>query len=236
VNPKVDTYNTDFQTRERQIVLGGFHKTKLNSRALISNNDFDSMSIEFCMSMDFCMSMQQPVPAPTPTGPLPITPSPTGPLPTTPPVQDPTNPPTLVPSPVTAPTSPPDNCESKPREEAFADLLSNVTDPSVLSNPSTPQGAAFRWLVDSDPSQIDPCTYPTLTQRYALTTFYYSTNGDDWTDSTGWLTATNECTWFGISCGSDLVTEISIGTYRWICPMVNCQFSQSVCHIALFQK
>lgn len=94
----------------------------------------------------------------------------------------------------------------------MADQLSTVTDSATLTNPSTPQGMAFRWLVDTDPAGVDPCTYPTVAQRYALTTFYYSTNGYNWTDSSGWLTESNECTWFGVTCGSDLVTEIDLGT------------------------
>jgi hypothetical protein len=218
-NPYVETDIQNFRTRERLLDQAGFDKTKLNVRAQTSRNGFDSMSFDFSMIFEFCMSMQPPVPAPTPTAPIPTTPPPTISPPTTPspstsPVTNPTYPPTPVPAPVPAPTTTPspDGCESKPREEALAEVLSTVTDSSVLSNPSTPQGTAFRWLVDSDPAQIDPCTYPTVKQRYALTTFFYSTNGDDWTVRTGWLTEANECTWFGISCASDLVTEINIGT------------------------
>jgi hypothetical protein len=204
------THNEDVRSRERQLGLDGFHETKLNRRAQTSISDVDFMSFDFCMSMcmsmEFCMSMG---PAPTPSAPLPTT----GPSPTTPPILNPTNLPAPVPAPEPTPPSPQDNCELKSREEAMVDVLSAVTDTSILTNPSTPQGTAFRWLVDSDPAKIDPCTYTTATQRYALTTFYYSTNGDDWTDSTGWLTETNECTWFGISCGSNLVTQINIGTH-----------------------
>jgi hypothetical protein len=91
----------------------------------------------------------------------------------------------------------------------MADVLTAVTDSSVLEDPSTPQGLAYRWLLDTDEAQIDPCTYATVQQRYALATFYYSTNGDDWTNDAGWLTGANECMWFGVTCtGNDTVSSI----------------------------
>ena len=35
-----------------------------------------------------------------------------------------------------------------------------------------------------------------LIQRYALVTFYYATNGEDWKSSFLWLTSADECIWF----------------------------------------
>jgi hypothetical protein len=197
--------------------------SKSYKREFDSGSDFmsiDSGSFDF-MSMDFCMSLQPTAPLPTPTDPPP-TPTVPPPTPTTPPMTPTAPPPTSIPdpsptdppvsAPVPDPTMPPDGCEAMSREDALAGKLSAVTDSSTLTNPSSPQGMAFRWLVDADPAAIDPCSYPTVEQRYALTTMYYSTNGDDWTDSTGWLSQSNECTWFGVSCGTDLVTGINLGT------------------------
>ena len=90
--------------------------------------------------------------------------------------------------------------------------LGKVTEASLLDDASTPQGMAFRWILDTDPAQIDPCKYPTLEQRYALATFYYSTNGDDWTNTNAWLSGANECTWLGVKCDEDsLVDELGAG-------------------------
>ena len=103
-------------------------------------------------------------------------------------------------------------CETLPRSDFMFNTLSVVTDPVLLLIPGTPQGLAFRWLLEDDPAQIDPCTYPTLEQRYALVTMYFSTFGDDWNENSGWLTAAHECTWFGISCNGDQLTGIDLGT------------------------
>ena len=48
-------------------------------------------------------------------------------------------------------------------------------------------------------------------ERDALIAFYESTNGDSWTDSSGWMGAPGtECSWFGIGChgAGDTVTSI----------------------------
>jgi len=64
-------------------------------------------------------------------------------------------------------------------------------------------------MLDIDPAQIDPCNYSTVEQRYALSTFYYSTNGDGWNDSEGWLEDSSECSWVGVKCDDDgLVDEL----------------------------
>ncbi len=34
----------------------------------------------------------------------------------------------------------------------------------------------------------------------ALVALYNTTNGDGWTDNTGWLTAADPCAWFGVTC------------------------------------
>lgn len=45
----------------------------------------------------------------------------------------------------------------------------------------------------------------------ALEEFYNATNGDDWTNNTGWLTDCDVCDWFGITCNTDgRVTRISL--------------------------
>ena len=93
-------------------------------------------------------------------------------------------------------------------------VLGEVTDPSGLNDPSTPQGMAFDWIVATDPAQVDPCSeIDAVQQRYAVVTFYYSTNGMDWVDSTGWLSGESECTWFGVICASSQVDTMSLGTF-----------------------
>ena len=221
LNPFSVLEQDEYRMMDRKLGIGGYHrpnktekgdKTDKSSKEHKSSKerksskhskkrDFDFLSMEMSMSIP-----PRPTPVPPPV-----------PAPTTAPVPDPTSPPQPQPTnaPVPDPTSAPvdGGCASMPRAEAMVDTLSSVTDSATLTNPSTPQGMAYQWLLDTDPAQIDPCTYPTVEQRYALTTMYYSTNGDDWTETSGWLTGANECMWFGVSCGSDQVTDIALGMF-----------------------
>ncbi|CAB9512622.1 leucine Rich Repeat [Seminavis robusta] len=115
----------------------------------------------------------------------------------------PTNPGAPV-APTPAPTDgPPMFClEGTTREDYLLDLLSPITDRTLLRDPTTPQGMSFNWLVNMDPLlQPDPCNYPTTEQRYGLATLFYSTTGMSWTNSSGWLGSESECTWAGVVCG-----------------------------------
>jgi hypothetical protein len=163
---------------------------------------------------------ETPVPSPPPVA-EPTDPPVTEPTespetyPTHPPITEPTNPPETYPTdpPGTAPTDPVPlppfaECSTLPRNEAMEKVLSLITEPSILNDPSTAQGMAYDWLLNSDPAEVDPCTFPTVQQRYGLVTLYYSTNGDGWTNSIGWLSGANECMWAGITCEVDVVNEI----------------------------
>ena len=95
------------------------------------------------------------------------------------------------------------------REEVLKETLQKVTDASILNDESTPQGKAYVWMLEGDEAEIDPCNYPTVEQRFALATFFYSTDGSSWENSDGWLTGSNECSWAGISCnGNGAVNEL----------------------------
>ena len=142
------------------------------------------------------------------TSPSSPTPSDPGPSPT---------PPSSVTNPLPAPTnggnggspSPPE-CESLSREEAYQLVLLAVTDGPVLANPTTPQGMALRFLLNDDSAQLDPCEVPTIVQRYALATFYFSTDGEDWENNDRWLSSSDECNWHGITCNGGSVTDIDL--------------------------
>ncbi|QTA80854.1 Leucine-rich repeat-containing protein [Desulfonema limicola] len=50
-----------------------------------------------------------------------------------------------------------------------------------------------------------------IDERNALIAIYDSTNGDDWTDNTGWKgNAGTECSWYGVTCSNNHVTEINL--------------------------
>jgi hypothetical protein len=153
------------------------------------------------------MSMSMSYPSPPTVVPVPTTPAPTEmtsfPNGTTPaPV---VTPPTL--SPTTS--TPVDGCSNVTRAETIAAQLMDITDIGLLSDVTSPQGQAFSWLVEVDTGLADPCTYPTILDRYALATLFFATGGSSWTTSTGWLTDEYECSWSGITCDGT-VTSIAL--------------------------
>lgn len=68
----------------------------------------------------------------------------------------------------------------------------------------SPQAKALRWLRGNTYTETD--STQRILQRYALAVFYYSTNGEQWQDNSGWLGHdTSECDWFqtvSTSCDS----------------------------------
>ena len=64
---------------------------------------------------------------------------------------------------------------------------------SALEDPNSPQSQALKWL--ESPANDEISETQRLLQRYALATLYYSTNGESWKNSTGWLSAEDECNW-----------------------------------------
>jgi hypothetical protein len=65
---------------------------------------------------------------------------------------------------------------------------------NALSDTSSPQYQAMEWL-SSDP-YFSQRSNPKSLFRWALVTLYYSTDGSQWTNSAGWLSGSDECTWF----------------------------------------
>ena len=64
----------------------------------------------------------------------------------------------------------------KPSHNSVFDRLSLVVDPSLLTDPETPQGKAYRWIDSIDDLRWSP-NHPSLLQRFSLATFYFSTGG-----------------------------------------------------------
>ena len=193
----------------------------------------DDTDYYYGMNMMFSSSMSMQPSASTPTTPSTKKPT-TGPPTDTPatittpkPVTTPTAAPveSSTPQPVTPTAAPQPNTTPIPssistlsRADSIKKTLEDVTESSILENPTTPQGMAFDWIVKTDPAQIDPPSSSdndiafTIKQRYAVATFYYSTNGNDWTNSNGWLSSTDVCAWVGLNCNDDgSIVEIGAG-------------------------
>lgn len=93
--------------------------------------------------------------------------------------------PAAPPTPTMAPTF-------SPLPDAIKELVvpASFDGGASLSDPSSPQSAAARWLAEA---HLDNYTDARKLQRYALATLYYSTNGDKWEDKQNWLSDSDEC-------------------------------------------
>jgi hypothetical protein len=115
-----------------------------------------------------------------------------------------------------------------PSSQGFVDVMnavSNITSTETFMDQSSPQYKAAKFMSEEDPSGIRPVTDPRFLQRYALATFFFSTNGDIWKrcnpgnlcpgSLSRWLSDSDECTWMGLFCNEDkFAIQIKIGTYN----------------------
>ena len=177
----------------------------------------------------------EPTPSPTasPTTALPTarpTPLPTGsptPEPTPSPTATPTSFPTETPTkfPTRTPTSTPSGSPSASPSMAPVDITSTPlfsylitlgTPADVLTDPTTPQGRAFRWLLQPTVEQISVFRVP---QRYALVALDYALHASDTTSSSSSVSWRREdadiCDWQGVTCDTNSeVTEVKWSSQR----------------------
>jgi len=87
----------------------------------------------------------------------------------------------------------------------------------ILKNPYR---MAAAWIVEDDDLDREADIVP----RFALATMYYSLGGNEWTNSTNWLTNTPLCDgWFGVNCdnhGNVLEIDLSENNLRGEIPLV----------------
>jgi hypothetical protein len=92
-----------------------------------------------------------------------------------------------------------DSQSSVPGFLSMDKLLSTLPEYSVKmaqTNASSPQAKTLAWLQSGTDYELYR-----LNQRYALGVLFYSTNGESWNRSSGWMSNTSECTWYTDSDG-----------------------------------
>lgn len=126
--------------------------------------DAEDDSSLFCAWANVCVEVIEAILTSAPS------PSPTTPFPTVAPA---TTTPTFLPT--LAPTLPCDMTPEQRAEEILFTLV-DISSPALLSDPTTPQGRAFRWLVDEDAFYVCPSDNNCdVIQRFVLAVIYYST-------------------------------------------------------------
>ena len=125
------------------------------------------------------------------------------------------------------------------REDRIIALLSQVTNSSLLSQPSSPQAMAASWIINKDDLAVETSSIDerrSLVQRYALSVLYFATNGDDWLYCSAkensecgssrfpgrerFLSNTSECDWAGVECSDEFIFSIQLGK-RWLSVLVS---------------
>jgi hypothetical protein len=97
---------------------------------------------------------------------------------------------------------------------------------AVFQDRTSPQYAAVQWMTTFE-TEVRALSSDEVLQLYSMAVFYFALHGDSWkscnrlqsgcSESTvgqgnsGWLTNTNVCSWYVISCQNDLVQAIQFG-------------------------
>jgi Leucine-rich repeat (LRR) protein len=98
-------------------------------------------------------------------------------------------------NPSQTPSQPPSESPGISEVELLAILITaSFDDGEALMDPGSPQSTAFEWLAGN--ANLNSYGMAQILQRYALATFYFSTNGSQWKDNLLWLSDEEECTWF----------------------------------------
>ena len=79
------------------------------------------------------------------------------------------------------------------------------TVPSQLTTLFPPTAAAWSLnCITNSGALLSGCD---LVERPALIDFYLSTGGPYWTLSSGWMSSTHPCTWYGVTCANGSTTS-----------------------------
>jgi hypothetical protein len=72
----------------------------------------------------------------------------------------------------------------------------------------------FAFQAVTDPAKLLVGTDSTiLLERYIAVLFYFATQGDGWTDQTGWLSENPLCSWYGLECTDEgFLRGMDLGT------------------------
>lgn len=69
----------------------------------------------------------------------------------------------------------------------------------------SPINQALVWISSGNDIQL---TRTQRAQKFALAVIYASMGGTQWSNNSNWLANEDVCTWFGVSCAEDYVTEL----------------------------
>lgn len=106
-----------------------------------------------------------------------------------------------------------DNIFLSSPSDIYALLEPRVHNPKALLDMDTPEGRAFNVLLNETETESSMVLRPGFyTQRYALLALYFGTNGENWTNSTGWSDQSDAYEeWHGVHSEDSVVVGIDLG-------------------------
>jgi hypothetical protein len=114
------------------------------------------------------------------------------------------------------PTDPPTMIPTDPPTMSRFFIMQGVIASSFEDDfPNSPlQESALNWLVNLDPASLPVDTNSTmLLERYTAAHFHFATQGDEWTDTNGWLSGNPVCAWSGLDCTDEgFLARMDLGT------------------------
>jgi hypothetical protein len=113
------------------------------------------------------------------------------------------------------------------RSDVLTAFINNVTltNQTIVSNGTSPESKALAWMIlndttldTNDLSGMDAMSTSTIgfniRQRFPLLAmWFHQTETVKWVDTDGWLKASNECDWYGITC--EAVYDESSNKTQW---------------------
>lgn len=109
--------------------------------------------------------------------------------------------PTAAPTPIT--------CDSQ--NGRLIDIATISNEVLGTGNTSPAEAAALDWLTNTDTSNSCADGGVAMRERFILALFYYRTDGNNWVNSSGWLSTSDHCTtWFGIDCQSPITQDAAV--------------------------
>jgi len=97
------------------------------------------------------------------------------------------------------------------RKDDFKGLFRGISQIHKIETKRTPQNLAFNFVLSEEKNCVKDELF--LVQRYVAVLLFYSLNGNNWFNSTSYLSSSHECDWHGLHCNknSRLITNIWLG-------------------------
>jgi Leucine-rich repeat (LRR) protein/sugar lactone lactonase YvrE len=112
--------------------------------------------------------------------------------------------------------------------------FSGMIDDVLIHNRALTASEIQSYYNSTKPSDCTTIIEIPTAQCETLVALYDSTNGDNWTNNTGWKLGNTPCSWFGVTCDNGVVTEIKMPDNNLIGTLPDLSALTGLEHLALY--